>query len=82
MSAVEAAEDSLAGLIEHVPSRDVSAVESMRVALDLGLGVYDSSYLVLSRATEQPLITADRSLFDIGLRAGHDMVWLGDLAID
>ena len=82
MSAVEAAEDSLAGLIEHVPGRDVSAVESMRVALDLGLGVYDSSYLVLSRATEQPLITADRSLFDIGLRAGYDMVWLGDLAID
>jgi len=74
---LEVAEEGLAGLIAHVPTRDVDAVSSMSVALDLGLGVYDSSYLVLSRSAAQPLVTVDRRLWEVATKAGYDVVWLG-----
>ena len=51
----------------------------MRIAVDLGIGVYDSAYLRLSWAIGRSLITADRRQFDVGVRAGYDMLWLGDL---
>ena len=54
----------------------------LRVALDLGLGVYDSAYLVLSRVTGQSLVTADRRQYEVGIAAGYDVVWLGDLTVD
>ncbi len=78
---LEVAEEGLAGLIAHVPTRDVDAVSSMRVALELGLGVYDSSYLVLSRSAGQPLVTVDLRLWEVATQAGYDVVWLGDVPL-
>ena len=82
LAALEVTEESLAGLVAHVPSHEVDAVESMRLALELGLGVYDCGYLVLSRTTGHSVITADRRLFEVGARAGYDVTWLGDLPPD
>ena len=79
--ATESVIEALAGVIALVESRDVDPVESLRVALDLDLGAYDSGYLVLSRMTRQPLITADRRLYEVGIAAGYDTVWMGDLAV-
>jgi len=40
--------------------------------------VYDATYLVVSDSADQPLVTVDRRLFELGFTAGYDVVWLGD----
>lgn len=81
-ASVEVAIEALAEVMALVDSHEVDPVASLRVALELGLGAYDSGYLILSRTTGQSLITADRRQFDVGARAGYDVTWLGDLPPD
>ena len=76
---LESAAEALTGLTALVPTHEVDAAVCIRIALDLGIGVYDSAYLLLSRAIGRSLITADRRQFDVGVRAGYDVLWLGDL---
>jgi predicted nucleic acid-binding protein len=77
--AVEPVMEALAELLELVRGVEVDPVLSLRVALELGLGAYDSAYLVLSRTTGQSLITADRRQYEVGMAAGYDVVWHGDV---
>ncbi|MFZ5852990.1 MAG: hypothetical protein ACOYXS_00600 [Chloroflexota bacterium] len=44
-----------------------------------GTSVYDAAYLVVARLKPATLITADRQLYEVGVAAGDDLAWLGDL---
>lgn len=78
-AAVEPAAGALQELIALVPSELVHPVDAMRVAIELGVGAYDATYLCLARARREPLLTLDRRLADAGMEGAIDVVWLGDL---
>jgi predicted nucleic acid-binding protein len=80
-ASVEPAIRALADVTALIDSHEVDPVASLRVALELGLGAYDSGYLVLSRTTGQSLITADRRQYEAGIAAGYDVIWLGDVTV-
>ncbi|MEZ4596680.1 MAG: type II toxin-antitoxin system VapC family toxin [Chloroflexota bacterium] len=61
-----------------MPSELVHPVDAMRVAIELGVGAYDATYLCLARARREPLLTLDRRLADAGMEGAIDVVWLGD----
>jgi predicted nucleic acid-binding protein len=55
------------------------ASDAVEAALDLGLRVPDAGYVVCARRTGGTLITADRRLFDVALRSGAAVAFLGEL---
>jgi predicted nucleic acid-binding protein len=55
------------------------ALDAVETALDLGLRVPDAGYVVCARRTGGTLITADRRLFDVALRSGAAVAFLGEL---
>lgn len=57
------------------------AIRAARLAQELGMSAYDAAYLVAVRAQGATLITADRPLYEAGLRTGDDVAWLGDLPV-
>ncbi len=76
--ALEPAAGALRELMALVPTHEVDTVESMRLAIEQGIGVYDASYLCLARSRREPLLTLDRRLADAGMAGAIDVVWLGD----
>jgi predicted nucleic acid-binding protein len=58
--------DEAMRLILEVPLRVVSlrslAVDALRLAREIGLSVYDATYVLLTEATGATLVTADRRL--------------------
>jgi predicted nucleic acid-binding protein len=56
------------------------ASDAVETALDLGLRVPDAGYVVCARRTGGTLITADRRLFEVALRSGAAVAFLGELA--
>jgi predicted nucleic acid-binding protein len=65
-------------LIEGVA---VDPRETIRTALQTGLGAYDATYLFAALQTAQPVITADRGMLEQGRAHGYDVVWLGDVTL-
>ncbi|MCX6641940.1 MAG: type II toxin-antitoxin system VapC family toxin [Candidatus Bathyarchaeota archaeon] len=63
--AVRAAEDLylLWDRIRIIPSREVST-DALRLAIELGLPIYDSLFLAASRKTRSTLFTADNKLYE------------------
>ena len=55
------------------------ASAAVETALDLGLRVPDAGYIVCARRTGGTLITADRLLFEVALRSGAAVAFLGEL---
>jgi predicted nucleic acid-binding protein len=55
------------------------ASAAVETALDLGLRVPDAGYIVCGRRTGGTLITADRQLFEVALRSGAAVAFLGEL---
>jgi predicted nucleic acid-binding protein len=51
--------------------------EAMSIACDLGITVYDASYVYLSDELGLPLITADKPLYDAA-RNSFKVVYIGD----
>jgi predicted nucleic acid-binding protein len=76
--ALEPAAGALRELMALVPSEGVDPVDSMRLAVEQGIGAYDATYLCLARARREPLLTLDRRLADAGVAGAIDVVWLGD----
>ena len=74
--------EALTEIVALIDTHEVDPAASLRVALDLGLGAYDSAYLILSRTLGESVITADRRQYEVGIAAGYDTVWLGDLTAD
>lgn len=71
-------------LIEVRPLVMDSAVDlrdAMRVALAVGVSAYDAHYLAVGARLGQPVITADRRLWERGRAHGYDLTWLGDIGI-
>jgi predicted nucleic acid-binding protein len=75
--ALEPAGAALRELVGIIPTREVDPVESMRLAIEQGTGLYDATYLVLARSLRQPLLTLDRRLAAVGEAGAIDVVWLG-----
>lgn len=63
--AMRAAEDLLLlwNRIRIIPSREVST-DALRIAIELGLSIYDSLFLAASRKTTSTLYTADKKLHE------------------
>ena len=63
--AMRAAEDLLLlwDRMKIIPSREVST-DALRIAVELGLSIYDSLFLAASRKTTSTLYTADARLHD------------------
>ena len=57
------------------------AWSAAEVGLAIGVHPYDAAYLVVARARRVPLVTADEPLYEAGLRAGFDVVFLRDLPL-
>ncbi len=55
------------------------ASAAVETAIDLGLRVPDAGYIVCARRTGGTLITADRRLFEVALRSGAAVAFLGEL---
>ena len=53
------------------------ASAAAETALDMGLRVPDAGYIVCARRTGGTLLTADRRLFDVSLRCGTAVAYLG-----
>jgi predicted nucleic acid-binding protein len=77
-AAIEPAVGALRELMTLIDTDAVDPVEAMRLAIELGTGVYDATYLLLARTTREPLLTLDRRLADPGSAGAIDVVWLGD----
>ncbi len=78
--ALEPAAGALRELMALVPTEAVDPVDSMRLAVEQGIGAYDATYLCLARARREPLLTLDRRLAEAGMAGAIDVVWLGDAA--
>lgn len=63
--------------LDRIEPHDFASAAA-ETALDLGLRVPDAGYLVCARRTGGTLITADRQLFEVVLRAGAAVALLGD----
>lgn len=66
--------------LDRVASHDFASAAA-ETALDLGLRVLDAGYIVCARRTGGTLITADRRLFEVALRSGAAVVFLGESAL-
>ena len=66
--------------LDRVDSHDF-APAAAETALDLGLRVLDAGYIVCARRTGGTLITADRRLFEVALRSGAAVAFLGESAL-
>lgn len=66
--------------LDRVDSHDFASAAA-ETALDLGLRVPDAGYIVCARRTGGTLITADRRLFDVALRSGAAVAFLGESAL-
>ena len=66
--------------LDWVDSHDFASAAA-ETALDLGLRVPDAGYIVCARRTGGTLITADRRLFEVALRSGAAVAFLGELAL-
>ncbi len=78
---LEAAEQALSRVL-NLPVRRVAAAEfvndALRLAVTLGLSVYDACYLALALASGLPLVTADRRLAQGARTAGCDVLCFTD----
>ena len=66
--------------LDRVDSHDFASAAA-ETALDLGLRLPDAGYIVCARRTGGTLITADRRLFEVALRSGVAVVFLGESAL-
>ncbi len=66
--------------LDRVDSHDFASAAA-ETAIDLGLRVPDAGYIVCARRTGGTLITADRRLFDVALRSGAAVAFLGESAL-
>lgn len=73
-TATSAATAALEELMTLIPALDVDPAAAMRLALDIGSGLFDASYLVLARVTDRPLLTRDRRLAQLAAAAGVAIV--------
>ncbi len=64
--------------LDGIDPRDFASAAA-EAALELGLRVPDAGYVVCGRRTGGTLITADRRLYDVALRAGASVAFLGDV---
>jgi predicted nucleic acid-binding protein len=78
---LEAAEKALSRVL-NLPVRRVAAAEfvndALRLAVALGLSVYDACYLALALASGLPLVTADWRLAQGARTAGCDVLCFTD----
>ncbi len=72
--ATATASAALEELMTVISSQDVDPAAAMRLALDIGAGAFDASYLVLARATDRPVLTRDRRLAALAASAGVALV--------
>ncbi len=74
---IEAAQTALSRVL-GLPLRRVAVTEvvgdALRLAVGLGLSVYDACYVALAVASALPLVTADRRLARAARRAGCDVL--------
>ncbi|HYU32296.1 MAG TPA: type II toxin-antitoxin system VapC family toxin [Thermoanaerobaculia bacterium] len=82
----EAAADRIIAALRQVPLEIRPTAELVTAALPLalqgGLTLYDAFYVALAVKSGCPLVTVDRTLYDV-LRSGHladHALWLGDFA--
>ena len=66
--------------LDRVDSHDFASAAA-ETALDLGLRVPDAGYIVCARRTGGTLITADRRLYEVALRSGAAVAFLGESAL-
>lgn len=78
--AAASATAALEELMTLIPAHDVDPAASMRLALDIGSGAFDASYLVLARSTDQPLLTRDHRLAQLAVAAGVAVIGPGPSA--
>ncbi|MGK2851428.1 MAG: type II toxin-antitoxin system VapC family toxin [Candidatus Limnocylindrales bacterium] len=78
--AARAVVDDLVEVRPLVMDSAVDLRDAMRIALAVGVSAYDAQYLALGARLGQPVITADRRMFDRGRAHGFEVVWLGGLA--
>jgi predicted nucleic acid-binding protein len=76
-TAAVSATAALEELMTLIPAHDVDPAATMRLALDIGSGAFDASYLVLARATDRPLLTRDHRLATLATAAGVALVGSG-----
>lgn len=81
----EAAADRIVAALRQVPLKIRLTAELVTAALPLalqgGLTLYDAFYVALAVKSGCPLVTADRTLYDV-LRSGNladHALWIGDL---
>ncbi len=64
--------------LDRLDANDFASA-AVEAALELGVRVPDAGYIVCARRTGGTLITADRRLYEVTLRSGAAVAFLGDL---
>lgn len=62
-----------------IPEREVSSIETLRLANAYERSAYDAAYLALAQAEDAPFITADRKLYN-ALKGRFNIVWVEDFS--